>query len=55
MIQKSNIKNIFITGAHGMLGSALKTLLENEGHNVYAPTSQEVNLLNKLYEINLFL
>lgn len=39
---------IFLTGAHGMVGSAIKRKLTEEGYtNVLCPSSQELNLINQ--------
>lgn len=40
-------EHILITGAYGMIGSALKIRLASKKISYVAPTSQELNLLNK--------
>lgn len=36
--------NVFVTGGHGFLGSALCPVLEGQGHNLTRPTSRECDL-----------
>lgn len=45
---KDREKKIFIAGAHGMVGSAIKRHFENSGYtNLICPGSEEVNLINQ--------
>ena len=38
--------NIFVTGGGGFLGKNLIPQLQNQGHIVIAPNSQQLNLLD---------
>ena len=43
------MKNVFITGAHGMLGKNLTNKFNNKSlsnFRIFSPTKKEVNLLN---------
>lgn len=40
---------VFLTGGSRGIGFAIKTLFENKGHEVYAPTKDELNLLDAPY------
>lgn len=41
------MKNTFVSGGTGLLGNALISLLKEEHFNVLAPTSRDLNFLNK--------
>ena len=40
-------KKVFVTGAHGFVGSNLMKLLENKDCEVSAPTSKELDLTSE--------
>lgn len=47
-------KNVVVTGGSGLLGTPLVSLLAENGANVFAPSSQELNLLDKEKTIDYF-
>ena len=48
------MKNVFITGGHGSIGSGIVKKFKDNGFNVTYPSSSELNLLNS-YEIEKYL
>jgi GDP-L-fucose synthase len=48
MVMKDKKRKIYIAGAYGMVGSAIKRHFENSGYtNLICPSSEEVNLINQ--------
>lgn len=44
MTTKGQAMKIFLTGGNGNIGSAIRNLYQSKGHEVYAPSSKELDL-----------